>query len=235
MDLTQIDLSKLILTAVASRPDDPLRTYIGASSIGHPCARRIWYDFHSSPKTPFTPNTRVTFDVGKILEGNVLDYIALAVEKEPSMQLIRPSEENHFLYCFESEVPLFQGHMDGILIVDGKPCVLEIKTAKSSRFTAFKNKGLQVFSIGYYAQLQAYMGMRGYKHAVLIALNKDSSEFHHEWVVFDPYYYSELCTKAAMIVDAVEPPVRINRNPTYFVCTTCNYKRTCFFAGDANA
>jgi len=220
-----MDLSGLILSAIEKRANDPHRAYVGASSIGNPCVRALWYSYHGAPSGDFSPTIRATFDVGKRLEGLMLDYIDLA-----GIKVILPDEMNHYLFCVDAEIPKFQGHMDALIVVDGEECVLEVKTAKNARFQALKKKGLREWSPGYYAQLQSYIGMRGLKRGALLAINKDSSELHHEWVDFDSYFYNELRAKAQTVIDSEEPPERINKSPLYIVCARCNYKDTCFFS-----
>ncbi len=219
-----MDLSNLILQAIEKRDRDPHRPYVGASSIGSPCSRAIWYSYHGAPSKDFSPTTHATFDVGKKLEDLIISYVELA-----GLQVIRPHEMNHYLFCCDSEVPKFQGHADALLVVDGEEVVLEIKTAKNSRFQAFKKKGLKSWSPEYYAQIQSYIGMKGLQRGVVLAINKDTSELHHEWISFDSYLYNELRAKAQAIIDAEEPPERINKSPMYIVCSRCNYKETCFF------
>lgn len=221
-----MDLSALILESIAKREPDPWRNYVGCSSIGNPCPRAIWYGYHNAPSVDFSSTQKTTFDVGKKLEGMIMDYI-----EDAGIKIVRPHESNHYLYCFDKDNPKFQGHLDAVIMDGDEACVLEIKTAKSSRFQQFVFKGLQEFSSAYYSQLQSYIGMMGYKRGVILALNKDSSELHHEWVEFDPYHYSELCAKAEMIVSSDEPPERLNKNPTYYICASCRYKKTCFFDG----
>ena len=41
-----INLSQAINRALDTRPKDAPRNYVGASSIGHDCARAIWYQAH---------------------------------------------------------------------------------------------------------------------------------------------------------------------------------------------
>lgn len=221
-----MDLSSMILTAIENTDNKQARQYIGSSSIGHPCNRYLWYAYHNAPSIDETPVTQISFEIGRRLENMILDYI-----EKTGINIIRPHETNHNLLCRDNEVPEFQGHMDGVMVIDNEPCVLEIKTAKSTSFQNFVKKGLEEWSRQYYAQLQSYMGMRGYKKGVLLAVNKDTSELHHEWVEFDSYYYNNLVDRAKNIHQSEEPPIRINKNPTYYLCARCKYKDTCFYEG----
>lgn len=218
-----MDLSRLIREAVSNRKKDAPRSYIGCSTIGKSCKRAIWYALHETPKDSISPELEIIFDTGKTLEGLILDYIELA-----GIQVTRPSASNHNLYCFDDTNAKFMGHLDGIIYINNSPCVLEIKTMKDARFQSFKKRGLIEAHPEIHSQLQAYIGMKNYKSGVLLAMNKDTQELHHEWVEFDPHCYAELQAKAAMIKDSIEPPIRISNSPLSHICNRCEYKRTCF-------
>jgi len=223
MDVT---LSANIAKALANYKDAP-RSYIGASSIGSECLRQIWYQYHGI-NSDVSPQLQISFDIGKNLEGLILDYL-----ERTNIEVIRPCEDNSYLYVHSDSLPEFAGHMDAIIVLpnSGARAVIDIKTAKSSSFQRFVNKGMRVWSERYYAQLQAYMGMSGIGNAVLLALNKDTSEMHEEWIEFDEIYYAELEAKASMIHKHEEPPAKINRSPLFYLCRMCGFRDVCH-AGD---
>ncbi len=218
-----MDISGIITKSIISLYNQEIRKYIGASSIGNKCDRAIWYGFVGEKQNELKPELMTTFDVGKRLEGLILDYMDAA-----NLNVVRPTKNNNYLFFQDSDVLEFQGHADGILIIPGgERVIIEIKTAKSSSFVKFKNKGLREWQKLYYAQLQSYLGMSGYKRGVLIAINKDSSDLHHEWVDYDDIYYHELKTRASSIAKSKEPPERINKSPLFYTCNTCSYKESC--------
>lgn len=218
-----MDISALITKTIADSPPDEPRRYIGASSIGRKCLRSIWYGFMGEEGEPHPPKTKISFAIGKRLEGLLLDYM-----EQAGLSIIRPCKENKFLLYQDKEIPLFRGHADALMLPkDEGAVVVEIKTAKSSSFAQFKGRGLRIWQEAYFAQLQAYMGMSGYKRGLMLAVNKDASELHHEWVDYDDIYYHELRAKASVISKCTEPPERINKSPLFIVCSMCNYKRIC--------
>ncbi len=214
MDLVK-DIEKAVLRNVSVED----RRYIGASSIGKECSRAIWYGISSIKGDDLPSKCSITFEIGRRLEGLLADYVALA-----GYQIERPSESNNWLFVHDNEISLFQGHMDGV--INGN-AVLEFKTANNSSFSKFRQHGLKAWSASYYAQLQAYMGMSSFNSGVLLALNKDTSELHHEWVTFDEIFYSELKMKALAIASVGEPPERINKSPLFYICNRCNFKTIC--------
>lgn len=218
-----MDLSGIITKTIAESPLDDKRQYIGASSIGNKCDRAIWYGYKGAESSKPPPSLKTTFDIGKRLESLLLDYM-----DESGLIIVRPTPENNYLFLQDSEVPIFQGHCDAIVITkEARPAIVEIKTANTSSFSSFKSKGLLVWRESYYAQIQAYMGMSGYRRGVLLAIDKNTSELHHEWVDYDDIYYHQLRYKARAIAQCEEPPEKLNKNPIFYACNQCAYRRTC--------
>jgi hypothetical protein len=218
-----MDLVKLINDMLANRKPDEERRYIGASSIGNECSRAIWYSYNAIQGLPFDPALKTTFEVGKRLESMLLDYV-----EETGLRIERPGYGNDWLFCQDSEVPIFQGHLDAILHVHvDSPSVLEIKTAKNSRFQLFKKYNLKQAHYPYFLQLQSYMGMMGFQQAVILIINKDTSELHSEWVDFEEHIYRQLRIKALAISTIDCPPEKINKSPLFYLCNRCKYKDIC--------
>lgn len=218
-----ISLCDKIKQSLLTRDKDAPRDYIGASSIGHPCERKIWYQFKGVYSVA-PPTLQVIFDMGKRIEDLILDYLS-----NTDIEVTRPNLGNGFLWCQDQELALFAGHMDAIITIQDsqEKAVLDIKTAKASSFQKFVHKGLKQWNMQYYAQLQAYMGMTKIKRAVLLAINKDTSEMHEEWIAFNELYYDELKTKARIISQNMNPPEKINRSPLFYICRMCGFKELC--------
>lgn len=209
-------LSKLI-EKYQERVTDDARDYIGASSIGSDCLRQIWYQFKGVKAEAVPTKFRRTWAIGKKLEGLVVEWLTHA-----GVKVEKTGKTYH-----AKNMPYFQGHFDGIVILGKKQSILEIKTAKDASFKIFVKKGVKVWNPQYYAQIQAYMGMSGIFSTYILALNKDNSDLSDELVLFDPVFYEKLLDKAKMIYGAnVEPP-RINGSALWFQCKMCKFNRTC--------
>lgn len=215
-------LSSIIDEYITKNPDHELRQYIGASSIGSPCERKLWYGYNGVLGADNEPVMQRTFDIGKSLESLVLNYLENA-----GCVLERRSPQ---LFYRHPDIPELQGHADAVWYINSDPpkrAILEVKTARDSSFNVFVRKGLEQWYPVYYAQVQAYMGMSGIHEAYVIAINKDTSALHDEYVRFDELAYDMLCYKALRIIDALEPPAKINQNSSFFMCRNCQYKKVC--------
>jgi len=217
-------LSALIDKAINDNPDSEIRKYIGASSIGNPCERKLWYSYQGIPGLQTEPKMQRTFDIGSVLEGLVLDYI-----EDAGFNILRTQGDQQLDILTDTLVPELQGHCDAIVLdsANNPTALIEVKTARDSSFKIFVRSGLQKWYPVYYSQIQTYMGMSGIHEAYVIAINKDTSELHDEFVTFDASHYDSLREKALRIVEATTPPTRINNNPCYFVCRNCQYRNAC--------
>jgi hypothetical protein len=216
--MTKDKLTKKIEKQQARIKEDA-RNYIGASVIGSDCLRQIWYEMHQTVAEEVPAKTRRTWDIGKRLEGLVLDWL-----EQAGIKIAR------LWYDLESElVSVFRGHLDSVW-VDKKreaKAIIEVKTAKDASFKVFVKKGLKAWNPQYYAQIQSYMGMSGIHEAYVIVLNKDNSDLSDERVLFDAEFYKSLELKALMIAEASVIPPRIHGSPLYFKCKQCKFNKVC--------
>ena len=70
-----MELVNTILNYITKNSDEEPRRYIGASSIGKPCARTVWYGYHGAEEEPINPRSQITFQIGKELESMILEYL----------------------------------------------------------------------------------------------------------------------------------------------------------------
>ena len=212
-------LTKLIHGGlIKQRENEPAREYIGASIIGHPCSRKIWYEYNNYPAKEFTPELLMTFEIGRILEQ------ALKVH------LINFNDncEYKLTQTMESENKEIKGTPDAIMSFDDENYIIEIKTANNASFNQFVSHGLRAWRPQYYAQLNCYLGMSRIQKGILLCINKDNSKLREEQIEFNESYYKTLLLKAQSIKAATEPPNRIAETPLHPICRMCPYKTTCF-------
>lgn len=211
------NVEQVIEQYLENKEDEP-RQYIGASSIGNPCERAIWYGLNYPEQKVVTAKQRLTFEIGRRLEGMIIDLMI-----ESGLMVISPYP------LVSREYPAFQGNVDCVWLNDNMElqAIIEIKTAKDSSFNIFKKKGLRLWYPDYYDQIQSYLGMSGIPCAYILVLNKDTSELLSEKVEFDRHRYELLVEKAKRIGDAKIMPPRINGSPSYFRCKYCFYKGVC--------
>lgn len=199
------------------------RKYLGASSLGNPCDRAIWYGYTGAP-SEIESKILMTFEIGKQLEKMLMEMIDAF---PANVVAYRPNAVNNYLKVTHPEVPELQGHLDALINIDGVKYVLEIKTANSASFAKVRQVGVRQWRPQYYEQIQLYLGMCSINSAIMLVINKDSSELYEEVIEFNEAHYRLLVEKAKMILYHQEPPAKINKSPSFYVCKMCSYRKHC--------
>tara|TARA_R100000808_G_C2123199_1_gene134025 strand:+ start:301 stop:918 length:618 start_codon:yes stop_codon:yes gene_type:complete len=88
--------------------------------------------------------------------------------------------------------------------------ILEIKTANRKNFDRVRDKGVKSSQPRHAAQMQLYMLGLGIKKALYVAICKDTDDIYAERVTFDEKKALALRDKGVRIVEADEPPARLD-------------------------
>lgn len=191
------------------------RAHLGASVIGHSCARYIWYEATGAQAQALSPKQLITFEIGNYLEKMLVKFIAGAVYYSKTPQL------------FDKDYTFLGGTPDGVISYKTKHYILEIKTANAASFARLEKSNYQTWMKSYYIQVQCYMGWTNLDEAVVIVLNKDNSELYEEIISFDDTCFQQVREKANLIYHADTPPPRLSESPLWYECKMCKFNATC--------
>jgi len=199
------------------------RTYLGASVLGDPCERKLWYSFRwaHDPET-FVGRQLRLFDTGHSQEARMVADLRRA-----GMDVldVDPRTEQQFSCTFAGGHG--GGHTDGE--VSGVPeapktdHLLECKTHNHKSFTALKRLGVQGHKPMHYDQMQVYMHLRGYTRGLYLAVNKNDDELYSERIEHDPVHAARLMVKAERIVSAETAPARLHEDPSHKMAWQCGF------------
>ena len=196
----------------AARGRGEPRNYLGMSSIGDPCPRKIWLEFRGYDPLPLDGRAAMIFDLGSRVEDAVIHWLkAAGYEIEGQQQ------------DFSAHEGFFRGHCDGIIHgVTERAHILEIKSANDKKFQAFKTQGVAVVSPTYYAQVQCYMGYSGLERALWVVMNKNTCEIHAERCYFNKADFDALHRKALDIICSAGMPGKKEH-----MCQWCGQRPWC--------
>ncbi len=222
---------ELIDDALRQKPEAK-RAYLGASSIGEPCARRLQYSYLGAPQdegSEFQPRTMRIFHRGHQGEEWMTQWIRAAGFD------LRTTRNGH-QFGFDDCEGRFKGHIDGVITGGPNgfayPCLWENKVLGAKGYASTTRHGLAKAYPGYAAQVatyQAYMQLAE-NPAIFTVLNADTMDIHVEIVKFNAGLAQECSDKAARILAACdhgETLPRITDDPESFACKFCPYKGTC--------
>lgn len=215
--------------AYESKAEDGRRLHLGASLIGHPCLRHLWYVFRWAKRPVFSGRMLRLFETGHREEARMIRDLRNAgmhVSTGPT-----PDEQ----WVFREQEKTF-GHFGGALdgAVHGVPeapetwHVLECKTHNTKSFEKLQKEGVQKSKPVHYAQMQVGMLLSGMDRALYLAKNKDTDMYDSERVSLDRKVAKGLTEKAAEIVRSEMPCAPISRDPAWYECKFCPEKSLCF-------
>lgn len=217
-----------------SAANETQRDYIGGSSIGEPCARRIQYQFLGEQKDEgggFTSRTRRIFRRGHEGEKWLIEWMTAAGF------VIRDRGKDGKQFGFSDCDDRFKGHFDGV-IIDGPsgykyPALFEAKCLGDKGWKQLEKHGVAKAYPVYAAQIAIYQayGQLAENPAFFVALNANDMSIHLELVPFNAALAQENIDKAARILAAVdhgETLPRSSDDPEGFVCKFCQFKGVCW-------
>ena len=197
------------------------RHYVGASSLGDCCDRKIWYTRFEPAEIKDGRILRI-FEIGDLIEAYVIQLLKYA-----GTQVFEKDAKGEQFGFSDNGV---SGHLDGVVVglpESSKPHVLEIKSMKHSNFLQLQKKGLKAAQIKYYAQMQIYMLKMELENGLMIVMNKDTQELYFERIKLDKLYAKALVKKGQDINKMEVPPPRAWKKPN-FNCNMCNHKKECW-------
>lgn len=207
------------------------RPHLGASRIGLPCDRALWYEFRHCQMPKFPGRILRLFETGHREEARVIANLrAIGIEvydrdpRDPSKQI-----NYHDLDC-----PHFAGSLDGIGrgFVEAPKAwhVIEIKTMNKKQFDTLESlsSGVKGLKPEHYAQMQIYMHWSKLDRAYYFCVCKDDDRIYGERVHYDKDAALELTERAHRIIYADVPPDKKSTNPDRPPCLWCEYKDLCY-------
>lgn len=210
------------------------RKYIGASSIGDECQRKIQYRYLNYPIDPdkeFSARTLRIFQFGHSIE----DYAAKWI-KDAGFDL-RTEDKQGEQFGFAIANGEIRGHIDGVIcdgpVAMGYPALWENKSANDKKFQAFVRMGVAKANPTYATQIalyQTYMDLTE-NPALFTVVNKNTSEIYYELVPYNAPLAQEASDRAVNILTAAKAGdilPRIAQTKDFFLCKFCEYRETCW-------
>ncbi|UPT53008.1 exonuclease [Hafnia phage yong3] len=211
----------------AYRPESGSRTHLGASLIGRPCARALFYGYRWAQKNNHSGRLLRLFNRGHLEEAR---FIALMLAA--GMQVYQQDAEGKQFRI--SEVGgHFGGACDGVVIgcpdvQPGMPVLTEMKTHSDKSFKKVKAKGVKEAKPEHYVQMNVYMRKLGLGAALYLAVNKNDDEIYAEILPFDPVCADMYIDRGIRISTSIMLPERVSTSPTWFECKYCESAALCW-------
>lgn len=220
--------------ALEERQDRSQRPYLGASSIGDPCSRKLWYGFRWAMPPQFKAKTLKAFEDGHRGEDMQAARLRLVSGVELSTHNIEGEQ-----WGISDHEGHFRGHCDGfirgILQAPKTPHIWEHKVCNEKKFASLaklkKEKGekeaLLHWDEIYYAQAQVYMKKFDLSRHYLTCSTPGGRETVSVRTNFNREAAEGYLQKAKDIIVSDAPPVRLSEDSTFYKCKWCDYHSIC--------
>lgn len=216
----------------------PRRNYVGASGVGHECARSTQFEFAGAPREkPFPDLTLRKFDFGHMGEELARQWFG-----DAGFTLIQSGKNGPL--GFSQLDGRFKGHVDGVFTAGpeipgvGYPALWETKSVGQKTYRAIERNGLRKERPAYYAQVQIYMAYLDLTDhpAIFTVTNLDSGEQLHLLIPFDADEAQRMTDRAVLIVkstDAGQLLPRAFADREHFQCKSmCAFAERCWSLPD---
>jgi hypothetical protein len=223
-----IAVDAAIERAIASGSKSLPRSYLGASILGHECARQVQFDWWCLPDLP--ARVRLIFERGHAFEALIrAQLIAAGFAFAPTEALEFVALDN----CLK-------GHADGIIIAGppmpgaylALPCIWEAKALNAKNFHAVARSGFAETFPRYAVQVALYQRFLDKTNAALVTcVNADTCEVLHLALSYSAERASQAIARAEMIIAATragELLPRAYEDPDDWRCGMCAHKRRCW-------
>ena len=215
------------LIELAEWPEVNTRQYLGASTIGSECLRRVQFDWMVDAVFPV--RTRDIFARGHLFEDITRQRLIQAGFRFARTKTLG----------FKAAGGLFRGHADGIMTNGpnlpgvGYPCLWEHKALGAKSWRAIERDGLERVRPEYAAQIwiyQAYLDITEHP-ALFTALNADTCERFHLLLPFNAERAQAWSDRAVTIIRATQAGellARVTDDPEDWRCKMCGHRERCW-------
>lgn len=203
------------------------RGYLGASVIGAPCERWLWYTFRNCCSENISGRVYRLFETGDLEEARFIkDLEAIGCATYAT-------DQNGEQFEVSASGGHFSGHLDGCAlgISEAKKTwhVLEFKTHNYKSFQKLlRSQSVSESYPQHYAQMQVYMHLTGMRRALYLACNKDTDELYSERTHYDKEYAKGLMERAERIIESTQPLERLGTRPDFYQCNWCDAQAICW-------
>lgn len=210
------------------------RDYLGASQIGDPCARKIWYKFNKYPEEEVSAIGLMAADSGYYAE----EITAKRLRAIPGINLITHKEDGT-QYGWSAIDGKFKGHYDGIItgLIQAPKAkhIWEHKDKDHNKFADFQNKKkqygekrvLEKWDEKYFGQAQVNMHFEKVDRHYMTVSYAGARKYDSCRTEYQPEVAERYVDRAHKIIEATQPPPRINEAPDFFLCKFCSFRKIC--------
>ena len=192
-----------------------------ASSIGHACPRKLWYEAVKHIEPVFDTRTLRIFRMGDAVEGLAVEWLredGWLVEHNSGSQ----DAEREMILRIDDGVEI-RGHHDAIITNDSGRFVVDVKSMNDRAYAEWVKKGTAAKYPQYLQQIHCYGKGLDIRKLAIMGVNKNTSEYRIESFDFNDQIWSAIRDKAIGIAWSEAEP-EIPATLPKWCCSYCSYR-----------
>lgn len=194
---------------------------VSASSLGHPCDRKLWLDMRwASPPEHVDGRKLRIFERGDIEEDRVIDDLRRA-----GVEITREQDR------FSLARGWLRGKIDAVGVgfreAPKAEHVVEIKSAKAADWRGVVKHGVAKHKPEHYHQIHIGMYALGIDRGAYVIVNKDTEEIWIERIRLDPVQAERDVARVERLAAEDTAPLRIADSADKMPCRFCPHKTLC--------
>lgn len=206
------------------------RNHLGASEVGEPCWRKLWYGFRWVKLEHFSGRMMRLFNVGHSAEPRFVAYL-----RGIGFEVKEIDDATGKQFRISGAMGHYGGSLDGMCKAPAKYelsedliFLNEFKTNNTGKgYEDVEKLGVSKAKPKHFAQMSQYGYKYGLKYGIYFIENKNDSDITIKIVELDWNLGKQLEQKAEQIIFSKEAPPRISENPAMFDCKFCSYQGIC--------
>ena len=206
------------------------RNHLGASEVGEPCWRQLWYKFRWVKLERFDGRMMRLFNVGHSAEPRFVTYL-----RGIGFEVREIDEATGKQFRINGANGHYGGSLDGLCKAPARYELsediilsLSFKTNNTGQgYDKVSKEALSKAKPKHWAQECQYGYKMGIRYCIYMIENKNDSDITFKVIELDWNYGRQLEDKATQIINSKEPPPRISENPSMFDCKFCTFAGIC--------
>lgn len=205
------------------------RRHLGASMIGKPCGRAVYYSWRWFYSGQHTGRLHRLWDRGHSEEPKFIELLSSVdikvIDRNPDTdeQFQFAAHSGHFGGSCDGWIVPYVGDLD---LPEGVG-LFEAKTYNDKRFKLVEAKGVLSSDPTYYNQMQVYMKAFNLSWGLFCAVNKNDDSLYFEVIHYREEIAEAYWDRAEKIVEAQSPPARISEDASWWQCKMCDFREIC--------
>jgi hypothetical protein len=205
---------------------DNRRDHLGASVLGNPCTRALWYGFRWATTIKHGGRLLRLFDRGQREEQFIVAQL-----RRIGIDVMDRDPNTGRQWSYSAIGGHVGGSADALAVgvpqSPTKPHVLEFKTSGTKQFDDLLKRGCEGSKPLHYVQQQCYMHWQGFERSLYVVVCKEDDRVYSERIKYVPEVARAAENKAAVIVRASEPLPKLSEDASYYACKFCDHYSGC--------